>query len=167
MIFTVIGRLVAVDRCLSGAAEARRDAMAEWYMASWKLSVSIIRTLSCRALSSVSTPNLLAAAERGRGSSSNSGAAAGGCASMYSGAHHLAPLPPAPEARILTPPAAADATHGRAGAGGRTEKAAIPDDTAIPRRERNQESKKECYTDERRGPRSLSPSRRLSGPGLM
>jgi hypothetical protein len=50
---------------LLGAAEARRDAMAEWYMASWKLSVYIIRIRSCRAFSSVSTPNRLdpAAAE--------------------------------------------------------------------------------------------------------
>jgi hypothetical protein len=54
--------------------------MAEWYMASWKLSVSIICTRSRRALSSVSTPNRLAEAEaeagpRGRGSSSDAGRA--------------------------------------------------------------------------------------------
>uniref|UniRef100_K3XLL6 Uncharacterized protein n=1 Tax=Setaria italica TaxID=4555 RepID=K3XLL6_SETIT len=99
--------------------------MAEWYMASWKLSVSIIRIRSCRALSSVSTPNLRAAAP----------ARSGWPDHPSSGAHHLAP-PPSPPARILAPPAAAvaAAAHGRAacaGAGGRTEKAAIPDDTAI------------------------------------
>ncbi|URE47689.1 hypothetical protein MUK42_24811 [Musa troglodytarum] len=92
-----------------GRSEARREAMAEWYMTSWNASVSMVRIRSSLAFSSVNAANLRPA---GRLLFPSVSAAApfpeapssGSDDHPNSGTHQLLPLPPAAFAGAIRPP---------------------------------------------------------------